>query len=66
MMGIYIGYDSPSIIRYLEPLTSDLFTACFTNGHFYETVFPLLGEIKTSPILKNETNYRGGLPLYLI
>ncbi|KAM2132334.1 hypothetical protein ACFX1Q_013733 [Malus domestica] len=25
-MGIYVSYDSPSIIRYLEPLIGDLFT----------------------------------------
>ncbi|KAM2817807.1 hypothetical protein COP1_041878 [Malus domestica] len=42
-MGIYVGYDSPSIIRYLEPLTGDLFTARFADCHFYETVFPSLG-----------------------
>ncbi|KAM1614644.1 hypothetical protein ACFX2K_023977 [Malus domestica] len=42
-MRIYVGYDSPSIIRYLEPLTGDLFTARFTDCHFYETVFPSLG-----------------------
>ena len=38
-MGIYVGYDSPSIIRYLEPLTSDLFTARFTDCQFYKIVF---------------------------
>ena len=26
-LGIYVGLDSPSIYRYLEPLTGDLFTA---------------------------------------
>ena len=26
-LGIYVGFDSPSIIRYLEPLTGDLFKA---------------------------------------
>lgn len=26
-LGIYIGFDSPSIIRFLEPLTGDVFTA---------------------------------------
>ncbi|KAM1442603.1 hypothetical protein ACFX1T_010164 [Malus domestica] len=41
-MGIYVGYDSPSIIRYLEPLTGDLFTARFADCRFYETVFPSL------------------------
>ena len=24
-LGIYVGFDSPSIIRYLEPLTDDVF-----------------------------------------
>ncbi|KAM1736193.1 hypothetical protein ACFX12_014577 [Malus domestica] len=33
-MGIYVGYDSPSIIRYLEPLTGDLFTSRFADCHF--------------------------------
>ena len=65
-MGIYVGYDSPSIIRYLEPLTGDLFTARFADCHFYETVFPSLGEIRTSTFLKNDANYRGRLPLCLI
>ena len=45
-MGIYVGNDYPSIICYLEPLKDDLFTARFTNCHFYETVFPLLREDK--------------------
>ncbi|KAM1222400.1 hypothetical protein ACFX2J_009941 [Malus domestica] len=43
MMRIYVGYDSPSIIHYLEPLTCDLFTACFTECHFYKIVFSSLG-----------------------
>ena len=42
-MGIYVGYDSLSIIRYLEPLTCNLFTSRFANCHFYETVFQSLG-----------------------
>ena len=36
---IYVRYDSPLIIRYLELLTGDLFTARFTDCHFYETIF---------------------------
>jgi len=24
-LGVYVGYESPSITRYLEPLTSDVF-----------------------------------------
>ncbi|OMO58409.1 hypothetical protein CCACVL1_25460 [Corchorus capsularis] len=43
-----LGFDSPSIIRFLEPLTSDVFTARFTNCHFDETVFPSLGTPKSS------------------
>jgi hypothetical protein len=26
-LGIYVGFQSPSIIKYLEPLVGDLFTA---------------------------------------
>ncbi|PRQ36553.1 putative RNA-directed DNA polymerase [Rosa chinensis] len=42
-LSIYVGYESPTIIRYLEPLTGDLFTARFADCHFDETVFPSLG-----------------------
>nr|GEV61198.1 putative copia-like polyprotein [Tanacetum cinerariifolium] len=42
-MGIYAGYDSPSMIRYLEPSTMGLFMAQFTDCHFDESVFPTLG-----------------------
>ncbi|KAG7583422.1 hypothetical protein ISN44_As08g029370 [Arabidopsis suecica] len=42
-LGIYIGCDSPSIIRYLEPQTGDVFTARFADCHFDEKVFPVLG-----------------------
>ena len=42
-LGIYVGYDSPTIVRYLEPSTDDLFIARFADCHFDETVFPLLG-----------------------
>ncbi|KAJ9540031.1 hypothetical protein OSB04_026537 [Centaurea solstitialis] len=41
--GIYVGYESPSIIRYLEPLTGDLFTARHADCDFDETIFPSLG-----------------------
>jgi hypothetical protein len=30
-LGIYVGYQSPSIIKYLEPLTWDLYTARFAD-----------------------------------
>ena len=42
-LRIYVGYDSPSIIRYLEPMTEDVFTARFFDCQFDETVFPPLG-----------------------
>ncbi|PIN26225.1 hypothetical protein CDL12_01027 [Handroanthus impetiginosus] len=42
-LGIYIGYESPSIIKYLEPMTGDLFKARFADCHFDESVFPTLG-----------------------
>jgi hypothetical protein len=42
-MGIYVGFHSPSIIKYLEPLTGDLFTTWYTNYIFNEDYFPTLG-----------------------
>ncbi|KAM2617327.1 hypothetical protein TB1_033741 [Malus domestica] len=45
-LGIYVGFDSPSIIRYLEPLTCDIFTTRFADCHFDETVFLSLGREK--------------------
>ena len=45
-LGIYVGFNSPSIIRYLEPLTGDVFTR-FVDCHFNETVFPPLGGEKS-------------------
>ena len=42
-LGIYVGFDSPSIIRYLEPLTGNVFTTRFADFHFNESVFPPLG-----------------------
>jgi hypothetical protein len=41
-LEIYIGFHSPSIIKYLEPLTGDIFTARFTDCQFNETIFPIL------------------------
>ena len=48
-LGIYVGFDSPSIIRYLEPLIDNVFTARFADCHFNESVFPLLKEDKSIP-----------------
>jgi hypothetical protein len=40
--GIYVGFDSASIICYLEPTTGDVFKARFVDCHFFETTFPKL------------------------
>ena len=42
-LGIYVGFDSPSIIKYLEPLTGYIFRARFACCNFNETVFSPLG-----------------------
>jgi hypothetical protein len=41
-MGIYVGYHSSSIIKYLEPMTGDLFTARYANYIFNEDHFAAL------------------------
>jgi hypothetical protein len=40
---IYVGFQSPSILKYLEPLTSDLFMAQFANCIFNGDHFLALG-----------------------
>ncbi|KAL1214883.1 Retrovirus-related Pol polyprotein from transposon TNT 1-94 [Cardamine amara subsp. amara] len=42
-MGIYVGYDSPTIVKYLEPTTGDLFKARYADCHFDESNYPTLG-----------------------
>ena len=42
-LGIYVGFQSPSIINYIEPLIGEVFTAQFADCHFNEDVFPSLG-----------------------
>jgi hypothetical protein len=42
-MGIYVGYNSLSIIKYLEPMTEDLFTARYADCIFNEDHFSTLG-----------------------
>jgi hypothetical protein len=41
-MGIYVGYHSLSIIKYLEIMTGDLFTARYTDCIFNKDYFPTL------------------------
>lgn len=54
-LGLYVGYESPSIIRYLEPLTGDVFQVRFANFHFDETKFPTLG--RENKKLENEITW---------
>ncbi|XP_076925963.1 uncharacterized protein LOC143588946 [Bidens hawaiensis] len=42
-LGIYVGFNSQTISKYLEPLIGDLFAAHFADCQFNETVFPVLG-----------------------
>ncbi|GJW99396.1 retrovirus-related pol polyprotein from transposon TNT 1-94 [Tanacetum coccineum] len=42
-LRIYVGYETSSIIRYVGPLTGDVFTARFADYHFNEAIFPPLG-----------------------
>ena len=42
-LGINVGYESLSILTYLEPMTGDLFTARFADCHFDESVYPTVG-----------------------
>jgi hypothetical protein len=44
-MEIYVGFQSSSILKYLEPLTGDLFTVRFADYIFNEDHFPALGGI---------------------
>jgi hypothetical protein len=46
-LGIYVCFDSLSIIRYLEPLTGDIFKARFEDCYFDENLFPSLGKEKS-------------------
>ena len=55
-LGIYVGFDLPSIIRYLEPLTGDLFIARFADCQFDEINFPQLGGDKKK--LKSEIAWK--------
>jgi hypothetical protein len=42
-IGIYVVYYSPSIIKYLKPMTGDLFMVWYTDCIFNEDYFPTLG-----------------------
>src|SRR5690606_32790668 len=42
-LGIYVGFESPTIIIYLEPTTSDLIKARYSDCRFDEFELPALG-----------------------
>ncbi|CAM8884854.1 unnamed protein product [Rhodiola kirilowii] len=42
-LGIYVGFESPSIVKFLEPQTGNICTARFTDCVFDEENFPPLG-----------------------
>ena len=48
-LGIYVGFQSASIINYIEPLMGEVFTARFADCYFDENLFPLLGGDKPIP-----------------
>jgi hypothetical protein len=43
-IGIYVGYNSPFIIKYLEPMTGDLFMTRYADCIFNEDHFLTLWE----------------------
>ena len=53
-LGIYVGFNSSSIIRFLEPTTGDLFTARFADCHFNETMFPSIGTPNIEMVAKQK------------
>ena len=48
-LGIYVGFQSASIINYIEPLMGEVFTARFADCHFDKNLFPPLGGDKPIP-----------------
>jgi len=42
-LGIYIGYETLSIIKYLEPSMGDMFIARFADCHFDASNLPATG-----------------------
>ena len=61
-LGIYVGFDSPSIIRYLEPLTKkNVFRARFAHFHFNEIVFPPLKGKKSIPEERREITWNASI-----
>ena len=62
-LRIYVGFEIPSIIRYLESLTDDVFTARFADCQFNEVVFPTLE--KNEKVGKRNISWNEPSLLYL-
>ena len=56
-----MGYDSPSIIRYIKPSTGDVFIAHFADCHFNENNFPPLGGEKSVPEERREITWNASV-----
>ena len=63
-LEIYVGFNSPSIIKYLESLTRDVFTARFADCQFDEIIFPILGGEK-GKLVKQEVTWNASSISYL-
>ena len=48
-LGIYVSFQSSSIIKYLESLIGEVFSARFADCHFDEKIFPPLWGGKPIP-----------------
>ncbi|XP_019184046.1 PREDICTED: uncharacterized protein LOC109178951 [Ipomoea nil] len=65
-LGIYVGYESPSIIKYLEPMTGDQFTARgVTRSHIPAVNAPSRVEVPVGPSMHTDTPHhqKRGRPL---
>ena len=49
-LGTYIGYEYPSILKYLEPIIRDQFTAWYTDCIFDKDNFLALGGDKNKQL----------------
>lgn len=53
-------YESPTLVRYFQSTTVDLYPAILADGHFDETYFPSLGgDMECSHSGFNARNWRG-------
>lgn len=47
LLDIYIGFESPFIIRHFKPVIDNVFIAHFADCHFNKTIFHPLGREKS-------------------